>query len=77
MFGTPVPEKPATDGAGHIAVPERGMDHGDLDFNRNEEAEIKKIENEIKEAKESGYGDVAFLEAKLQAFKDSIENTTE
>ncbi len=76
MFGTPTPEKP-TDGAGYIAVPDRGDDHGDLDFTYAGEKEIVKLEKEIQEAKEGGYGDIAFLEAKLQVLKDSIENTTE
>lgn len=78
-FFTSVPtEVPKTDGEKHIAIPESGgVDDRDLNFEHNPQAEIEKIEKEINEAKESGYGDVAFLEAKLQAFKDSIVNTTE
>lgn len=78
FFASTSTEVPKTDSAAHTAIPESGgVDDRDLSFEHNPQAEIEKIEKEIKQAEESGYGDVAFLKAKLQAFKDSIENTTE
>lgn len=78
FFANQSDEVPKSDSAGHTAIPESGgVDDRDLNFEQSPEAEIEKIKKEIEEAKESGYGDLAFLEAKLQAYKDSIENTTE
>lgn len=72
MF-TPKEEKEPTDGAGHMAVPERGLDHGDLDFNYKPEEEVVKLEREIEDAKLSGHGDITFLENKLKALQDLLK----
>lgn len=81
MFGgnTPQeePKEEKTDGAGYMAVPERGTDHGDVNMEgENIENEIKRIESVLALYKETGNDsglDIAFLTDKLEHLKASQE----
>ncbi|MCX6703648.1 MAG: hypothetical protein NTV02_03095 [Candidatus Zambryskibacteria bacterium] len=79
FLGTPAPKESA-DGAGLMAVPERGMDQGDVNFEgSNLENEIALLEDKIKRYKDGedvdgvDEGNVSDLETKLENLKAQLE----